>query len=470
MPTKINRSAPLPSAPFRFATLTSTTRWGGGQNKTPTTSRKRKVPNLFQDLTLGFERDRGPICGAFGVRISFDTRGRASDFPAAVRSRSRILIVPDKFKGTLTARQAADAMAEGWRKSRPDDRLQLLPMSDGGDGFGEVMSQLIGAVPRTVKTCDAAHRACVARWWWQPRTKTAIIDTAGVVGLAMLPVGRFHPFGLDTSGLGKVLKRVVELGAERCLIGLGGSATNDAGFGLARALGWGFISESGTAIQTWTQLTQLADLRAPATPLRIPELVVAVDVQNPLCGPHGATRVYGPQKGLKRKDFFLAEKAFRRLSDVVKRKKRVDLSKVPGAGAAGGLGFGFLAFVGGRLEPGFDLFAEQSHLEGKIRAADVVITGEGAIDLSTFMGKGAGRVAQLCSELSVPCLGLAGSVGVRVSRRKLFHSVRALTGLTTPARAKADAETWLVRVASNLATEWTALSARPPRPLRRVRR
>jgi glycerate kinase len=382
---------------------------------------------------------------------------------------SRVLIVPDKFKGTLTARQAADAISDGWHESRPHDELEVLPMSDGGDGFGEVMSQLIGAVPRAVKTSDAAHRPCVARWWWQPRTKTAILDTAGVVGLAMLPAGRFHPFGLDTFGLGKVLKRIVELGAQRCLVGLGGSATNDAGFGLARALGWDFVSEDGSAIQTWPQLTQLAGARPPAVPLSIRELVVAVDVQNPLLGPRGATRVYGPQKGLKPTDFSLAETAFRRLSGVVKKHKRVDLSKVPGAGAAGGLGFGFLAFVGGRLEPGFDLFAKQSGLERKIRAADVVITGEGAMDLSTFMGKGAGRVAQLCSELSVPCLGLAGSLGVRVARRKLFRLVRTLTGLTTPARAKEDAQTWLGRVASNLATEWTALSATRRGPLRRVR-
>lgn len=402
------------------------------------------------------------VLSTFGLRISFDTLVRASDFPAAMRSR--VLIVPDKFKGTLTARQAAEAMAEGWRKSRPDDHLQLLPMSDGGDGFGHVMSELIGAVPRIVKTCDAAHRPCVARWWWQPRTKTAIIDTAGVVGLAMLPSGRFHPFGLDTFGLGKVLKRVVELGAQRCLIGLGGSATNDGGFGLARALGWNFATKAGTAIQTWTQLTQLAALRVPDAPLRIPQVVVAVDVQNPLLGPRGATRVYGPQKGLQPKDFVLAEAAFRRLSNAIKNHNGTDLSKVPGAGAAGGLGFGFLAFVGGTLEPGFDLFAKQAHLEAAIGAADVVITGEGAIDLSTFMGKGAGRVAQLCSELSVPCLGLAGSLGVRVSRRKLFCLVRALTGLTTPARARADAETWLVRAAANLATEWTALSPKPRGP------
>jgi len=304
----------------------------------------------------------------------------------------RVLIVPDKFKGTLTAQQAAKAIAAGWRESRPRDVLELLPMSDGGDGFGHVMSDLIGARPRAIRTCDAAHRSCTARWWWHARTGTAVLDTAGIVGLAMLPPRRFHPFGLDTFGLGVVLRRIEQLGARRCLVGLGGSATNDAGFGLARALGWSFLTEEGKAIETWAQLTQLASIRPPAAPVRIPELVVAVDVQNPLLGIRGATRVYGPQKGLKPKDFPLAERALSRVAKVVRGRQTTDFSKVPGAGAAGGLGFGFLSFVGGRLESGFELFAKQSELAGKIRAADLVITGEGSIDLSSFMGKGAGCV------------------------------------------------------------------------------
>src|SRR6185369_6413412 len=144
-----------------------------------------------------------------------------------------VLIVPDKFKGTLTAKAAADAMARGWRRGRPNDAIEVLPMSDGGDGFGEVISNSLGAVPRSLRTCDAAHRGCTARWWWEPKSKTAVIETARIIGLAMLPHDRYHPFDLDTYGLGKVMRAAADLGARRCLVGLGGSATNDGGFGLA---------------------------------------------------------------------------------------------------------------------------------------------------------------------------------------------------------------------------------------------
>src|SRR5579859_3393136 len=205
-----------------------------------------------------------------------DRPHRSSDFRPAMRLR--VLIVPDKFKGTLTAQEAAESIGCGWAKARPQDELQLLPMSDGGDGFGAVMSTLIGAVPRTVRTCDATHRPCTARWWWQARGRTAVLDTAGVVGLAMLPPGRYHPFALDTFGLGEVVRAAVRMGAKRCLVGLGGSATNDAGFGLARAFGWQFVDQSGDPIERWPDLANLADLHPPTNPDGLPELVIAVDV------------------------------------------------------------------------------------------------------------------------------------------------------------------------------------------------
>jgi glycerate kinase len=157
----------------------------------------------------------------------------------------KVLIVPDKFKGTLTAAAAAAAIARGWRSGRPNDSLDLLPMSDGGDGFGEVTSKLLRARLQRAEAIDAAHRPCVAKWWWEPRTRTAIIESAGVIGLAMLPPKRFHPFELDTLGLGAVVQAAAQRGARRCLMGIGGSATNDGGFGLARALGWVFLDESG---------------------------------------------------------------------------------------------------------------------------------------------------------------------------------------------------------------------------------
>src|SRR5260370_2793518 len=151
-----------------------------------------------------------------------------------------VLIIPDKCKGTLTEREAAQAIAAGWRAMRPDDALDLLPMSDGGDGFGEIVSGLLGAVPQTVKTVDAAHRACLAQWWWEAKSRTAIIEAARVNGLAQLPKGKYHPFELDTFGLGAVFEAAAKSGPRRCRAGMGGSATHDAGFGRAAAFGWKF--------------------------------------------------------------------------------------------------------------------------------------------------------------------------------------------------------------------------------------
>lgn len=203
----------------------------------------------------------------------------------------RVLIAPDKFKGTLTAAQAARAIANGWRRARPADALDVFPISDGGDGFGEVLGELLGAHARKVRTLNAAHEPCAARWWWEPATQTAIIESARVIGLAMLPPGKFHPFDLDTFGLGAVLRAAATLGARRCVVGIGGSATNDGGFGVARALGWRFLDGSGRELESWTGLDTLVRLVPPKRTRLFPSLTVAVDVRNPLLGARGATRI-----------------------------------------------------------------------------------------------------------------------------------------------------------------------------------
>ena len=169
----------------------------------------------------------------------------------------RVLIVPDKFKGTLTAGAAAQAIAEGWHAVRPGDSLELLPMSDGGDGFGEVLARLTAAEPLTVQAVNAAHERLDATWWWSEARRSAIIESARIVGLALLPKGKFHPFDLDTFGLGAALQAASLRGASHVLIGIGGSATNDGGFGVARALGWQFVGRDGTPLERWTQLEQL---------------------------------------------------------------------------------------------------------------------------------------------------------------------------------------------------------------------
>jgi len=176
-----------------------------------------------------------------------------------------------------------------------------------------------------------------------------------------------------------------------------------------------------------------------------------VDVQNPLLGRRGASRIYGPQKGLRPTDFARAERCLGRLARVVRQQFGRDFAKVPGAGAAGGLGFGLLAFLGAKLEPGFALFARFASLEERLRAADLVITGEGAIDPSTFMGKGAGQIARRCRQLRIPCIGLAGVVTCPAKARRHFTQTQALTDLATVHQAKAQPARWLERLAQDVA-------------------
>jgi glycerate 2-kinase len=369
------------------------------------------------------------------------------------RMALRALIIPDKFKGTLSAEGAAKAIARGWRSVRPDDELRLLPMSDGGDGFGAVLGQRLGARPRQASALDAAHRRCRSAWWWEPKRKTAIVESAAVIGLAMLRPAQRRPFELDTFGLGLLVRSLAGKGARRFLVGIGGSATNDAGFGLARALGWAFLNGSGREIRRWPELVALERCEPPARPARFAELIVAVDVQNRLLGAHGATRVYGPQKGLHVCDFLRAEASLSRLASVVRRQTGKDFASLPGAGAAGGLGFGFAAFAGARLEPGFALFSRLADLERQLAWADLVITGEGSIDRSTLMGKGVGQVVERCRELGLPCLGLGGIVA---SRSRAFAALRGLTELTGVESAKARPAWWLERLAREVAAGWPA--------------
>jgi glycerate 2-kinase len=366
----------------------------------------------------------------------------------------RILVVPDKFKGTLTAAQAALAMVDGWRASRPHDTLESIPMSDGGDGFGDVLSRLFQAAPQTTRTVDAAHRPRDGRWWWEPREQTAIIESAQVVGLAHLPEKQFHPFDLDTAGLGPLIEAATNLGARRCLIGIGGSATNDGGFGLARSLGWTFLDSKDQAIEQWTRLNTLQRLVPPEISRWPADVTVAVDVQNPLLGPTGASRIYGPQKGLTESDMPHAEQCLGQLARTLASASGPGRDpSVPGDGAAGGLGYGLRNFLGAHLESGFELFRKHSRLEDRIREADLILTGEGSIDASTRMGKGVGEIALLAREHSKPCIGFAGVLGP--GSDDLFHRLYAMApDLADAQEATRNAALWLSRLVRQTAANW----------------
>jgi glycerate 2-kinase len=368
----------------------------------------------------------------------------------AVARRRRVLIVPEKFKGTLTAQAAAAAMAAGWRKARPGDRVETLPMSDGGDGFGAVLGELMGAREEFTQTVNAAHQPTLASWWHVKTSKTAIIDSAEIIGLAMLPAGKFHPFQLDSYGLGKVMQAAVRAGTTRGIVGIGGSATNDGGFGMARALGWKFFNQSWDELTEWWQLRELTRIRPPAQSLDW-KLTVAVDVGNPLLGRNGCSRIYGPQKGLRSQDLALAERCLARLSEVLKAQHKIGDAKMPGAGAAGGLGYGLMTFAGARMESGFEIFARIARLDHRIRKADLVLTGEGRIDGQTYMGKGVGQIARRCRKWGVPCLALAGIILEPARARQLFARARALTEITDLARAQSEAARHLRQLAVEMA-------------------
>jgi glycerate kinase len=363
----------------------------------------------------------------------------------------RILIVPDKFKGSLSALEAAGAIARGWAAACPDDTLALLPMSDGGDGFGPVMAGALGLEEQLVEVVDAAGQARPAAWWFDSESGQAVVETAQSNGLALLPRGRSHPFDLDTRGVGQLLLAAGQAGAAHCLTGIGGSATNDGGFGMARALGWVFRDESGKPIEQWTRLDGLALIESP-TSRAWPGVTVASDVQNPLLGVDGATWVYGPQKGMRPEDFAKADACLGRLAKVTAETLGSDFSVTPGAGAAGGLGFGLMAFAGATIESGFEVFAKATELEAKVGEADFVVTAEGAIDEQTLMGKGTGQVAALCRRLGKPCIGLAGQLALGQAEvepgKRLFWRLAALVpDLASEPEAMANAASHLEQLA-----------------------
>jgi glycerate kinase len=403
----------------------------------------------------------------------------------------RVLVAPDKFKGTLSAEAVARTIAQGWTRVRPNDEIRLLPISDGGDGFGQVLGSLLHARTLSLATTNAAGQPQRARWWWVEEQRLAIIEAAQSNGLAQLPKGKHHPFELDTAGVARPIKIALSKGARHCIVGVGGSATNDGGFGLAVGLGWVFLDRAGQRILRWTDLHRLHRIVPPtqdgparshpsgagasnrlhsgpphstsgSAPCRV---TVATDVDNPLLGPQGATRIYGPQKGLTPADFSIAEKNLRRLAQVVERQLGFS-SSTPGSGAAGGLGFGLMAFLGAKRRLGFDVFAECAQLDRLLKQADLVITGEGSFDAQSLMGKGVGECIQRCTRLKRPVVVLAGRVapGTQASSRMLRWS-KGLCDLTSTDEAMARPTFWLRRLAREAAIAWTAQAqlSKPPR-------
>jgi glycerate kinase len=280
-----------------------------------------------------------------------------------------------------------------------------------------------------------------------------VVESAQVIGLALLPAGLYHPFQLDTFGIGAVLRDASQAGARHLFVGIGGSSTNDGGFGLARALGWSFWDGRGTELRAWTELEQLARVEEPLQRPAFGELTIAVDVANPLLGANGASRVYGPQKGLGDAEIPRAEACLRRLAEVIEARAGEDFSLEAGSGAAGGLGFGLRVFCGGIFRSGGEIFASLSRLQQRIKDADLVITAEGALDAQTLMGKGVRVIAEAAARAGKPCLCLAGSVSVDPASVPWpnFQTFAIVPRFATMGEAKAHAADSLRRLAAHAA-------------------
>ncbi|NJC83456.1 glycerate kinase family protein [Planosporangium mesophilum] len=321
----------------------------------------------------------------------------------------RVLICPDKFAGTLSALEVAAAVAEGWHEVAPDDEVVIRPLSDGGPGFLDSLA-LPAARRVRVETTDPLGRATTGEVLVDGAT--AYIESAQACGLHLLTEAERDPKVTTSYGLGPLVTAVVESGATEVVIGLGGSATNDAGAGMLAALDAAPLDDAGYALP-YGGAALAACARLGGTPrLRGARLVAATDVDNPLVGLHGASAVFGPQKGAAREDVLLLDAALARFGEVLERDLPtcpVGLAAAPGAGAAGGLGAAILA-LGGRRESGIDLVRRLSGLDDALDAADVVITGEGSFDHQSLRGKVVAGVAEAARDRALPCVILAGRI------------------------------------------------------------
>jgi glycerate 2-kinase len=336
----------------------------------------------------------------------------------------RILIAPDKFKGSLDARTVAENIAIGLHDVLPEAVITMLPVADGGEGTASTISQACGGEEISCQAHDALGRDIEARYFWLADPGTAVMEMSAAAGLWRIAPEARDLLRADTFGVGEMIKDALARGAKDLLIGLGGSATNDGGFGVAQALGFRFLANEHE-IETPAELVNLARIQKPMQPTPI-KIVAAVDVRNPLLGPRGATRTFGPQKGARPEQLDVLEAALKRLADVVARDLGSDFRETPGAGAAGGLGFGLMSFCGATIKSGFDVVAEFVGLKAAIATADVVITGEGRLDDQSLEGKAPAGVARLAREAGKVVFAIAGSVVDAPAVRALFDAVLVL--------------------------------------------
>ncbi|TBU94801.1 glycerate kinase [Stutzerimonas kirkiae] len=325
----------------------------------------------------------------------------------------KIVIAPDSFKESLSAPAVAAAIARGWLQVYPQAECLLRPMADGGEGTVDAVLAAVGGERRECRVSGPLGDTVTAHWGWLDEA-TAVIEMAAASGLHLVPREHRDIRRASSHGTGELILQALDAGATRIILGLGGSATNDAGAGLLQALGMRFLDARGHALPAGgaalANLDQL-DLSGLDARLLSTRIEVAADVDNPLCGPRGASAVFGPQKGATPEYVAELDNALGHFARVGAATLGEDHSRFPGAGAAGGLGFAARAFLKASFRPGIELVAELSGLAAALEGAELVITGEGRMDAQTLHGKAPVGVARLAHKAGVPVIALAGSLG-----------------------------------------------------------
>ncbi|WP_143833217.1 glycerate kinase [Oceanobacillus timonensis] len=329
--------------------------------------------------------------------------------------QKKIIIAPDSFKESMTAKQAAEAIARGFQNVFPDDtQLEIIPMADGGEGTTQSLADaLLGTIHYQTVT-DPMGEPVRAAYAISGDKSTAIIEAAAASGLELVPPHKRNPMLATSYGTGELIKAALEHGVSKIILGIGGSATNDGGTGMLEALGAVFYHQNGEKLQRGGgDLIHLSHIDTSLLDARLHhvEIVVACDVDNPLLGADGASAIYGPQKGANEEMVHQLDQALSHFHDVQEKITHQSVKDIPGSGAAGGLGTAFLAFLNAKLEPGINIVLKETNFYKRAAGANLVITGEGKIDGQTIFGKTPVGVAKAAKQSNIPVIAVCGTLG-----------------------------------------------------------
>lgn len=372
----------------------------------------------------------------------------------------KVVIAPDSFKDSLDAAAVARAIGAGLAEVWPDAELVECPMADGGEGTMEAILAASQGELRRQMVRGPLGAPVEAGWGWLASSRTAIIEMAQASGLQLVPTGQRDACRSSTWGTGELIAAALAAGATRIVLAIGGSATNDGGSGMLRALGLRLLDADGQPLAEGGQaLAGLARIDASDLDPRLAEVQVevAADVDNPLCGPHGASAIFGPQKGANPEQVQVLDQALGHFADHCAQLLGEDVRDFPGCGAAGGMGFAAKAFMGARFRPGVEVVADLAGLDALVQGADLVITGEGRFDAQTLRGKTPMGVARVAKRHGVPVVVLAGTLGE--GYQQLYaHGIDAAFALTsgpmTLERACTEAGVLLKARATDIARLW----------------